>query len=334
MVCRNTRAGSTGIRLLFLSVLAVILGCFAGGRAWADGSIVISPDSATLNTITVTWTNGGSNYDGYNVRLNGVNQHSTSNLYYTFQGPGYEVVPGATYTVAVEGCSPIIVLGSGPSGCSHWATLKVTTPAPPPGNLSATAGASSVALTWTNPAAGLVPQPTQTVSKAPCSGNNNCSVSGVNDSFTDNAVAPSTSYKYSVCVNYASGQACSTVSTTTLPAPPQCQVTESYCPAGGGNQIYNVTCPSTVDFWLGQSIQHTGTSFSGTEVSNFISTTIKACDPGTTSCSFYTTQATETCPLYPTPKPVPPLKNCEACYSTGRKCEAAGGGFKCVGLAQ
>jgi hypothetical protein len=330
----NTPASSNGI-FLCLWALALILSCFAGDGAWADGSIVINPGQTTLNTITVSWTNGGSNYDGYNVRLNGANQHSTSNLYYTFQGPGYEVVPGATYTVAVEGCSPIIVLGSGPSGCSHWATLMVKTPEPPPGDLSATATASSVALTWSNPAAGLVSSPPpQTVSRSPALPNNNGNGAGINDGFTDNAVSPNTPYTYQVCLNYANGQACSSVNTKTLPAPPQCQVTESSCPVGGGNQIYNVTCPSAVDFSLGQSIHQTGTLFSGTEVSDFINTTIKACDPGTTSCSFYTTEATETCPLYPAPKPVPPLKNCQVCYSSNRKCEPVAGGFKCVGLAQ
>jgi hypothetical protein len=106
------------------------------------------------------------------------------------------------------------------------------------------------------------------------------------------------------------------------------------CPAGGGNQVYSVTCGAPHDFYVDQSFQKTATVFTGQEASAEQATGVKACFPGTQNCQSYTTTATMICPINPPQPPPKPITNCRVCEQTGRKCVPVTGGFKCVGNIQ
>ncbi len=279
----------------------------------------------------MTW-NSGTNYDYYNVNLGNGNQAEAKGEAFTFGAPAYDIYPGSTYTVAVEGCFSATHLGSGPAGCSGvWTKKAVFVPLLPPQNVQAKVNASDIQVTWTNPAAGLSQPLTQCISRSPGwpAGTNNCGT--FNDGIDDKATAAGTTYTYTPCLVYFTGTACASTTATTAPPPPQCKLTEGDCPAQGGTQSFTVTCAATVSFFLNGTFETTGTSFTGQEAGAHQYSGIAACVPNTTGCTEYQTSSTETCPIHPITPPTRPITNCRACTQTGRRCIAVPGGYQCQG---
>ncbi|MEH2466476.1 hypothetical protein [Nostoc sp.] len=113
---------------------------------------------------------------------------------------------------------------------------------------------------------------------------------------------------------------------------PLCNLSIPYCLAGSSQQEYKITCSTTVDFIMNGFVQETGTFFVGQELPAYQNTAISACVPNTSNCNEFNTAANHICPVFP--RTVPPLKNCESCDETGRRCISVPGGYKCVGLIQ
>ena len=112
--------------------------------------------------------------------------------------------------------------------------------------------------------------------------------------------------------------------------PVGCSLAVLSCPAAGGAQEYQVSCPGPEDFRVNGVFQSTGSSFVGSEAGAHQATAVSACLQGTTDCSVFTTTSTETCPITP-PVHTRPITNCRACTLSGRACKPVPGGFVCVG---
>jgi len=108
-----------------------------------------------------------------------------------------------------------------------------------------------------------------------------------------------------------------------------CSIQVLGCPAGGGSQLYSVTCGVPHDFSVNRVFQTTATAFTGQEAPEPVVTGVQACFPKTSDCQQFTTVATQVCPIGP--PPTKPLPNCNICRETDRPCVAVAGGFQCVG---
>ncbi|NYE27120.1 subtilase family serine protease [Rhodanobacter sp. K2T2] len=114
----------------------------------------------------------------------------------------------------------------------------------------------------------------------------------------------------------------------------KCSFAEKGCPAQGGYEGYQITCPMTVNFSVNGQLQQSGTSFSGQEQPN-ASSYVTACTPGTANCQgFSIPNGSGKCPIHVIPPPPPPLKTCQVCDQTHRQCVAVTGGYVCKGLIQ
>lgn len=114
----------------------------------------------------------------------------------------------------------------------------------------------------------------------------------------------------------------------------KCSFAEKGCPAAGGNEVYQITCPMTVNFSVNGTFKQAGTSFSGQEQPD-ASSYITACTPGTANCQgFSVPNGAGKCPIHVIPPPPPPLKNCQVCDETHRQCVPVTGGYVCKGLIQ
>lgn len=126
-----------------------------------------------------------------------------------------------------------------------------------------------------------------------------------------------------------------TVFPTTAQIPPlACNISQPYCVSGMSRQVYQITCPTTVNLITDASAviePRVGTFFQGIELL-YQNTNIVACVPNTSNCNVFNTSANpkQTCLVVPPP----PLKNCNSCDATGRSCVTVPGGYKCVGLIQ
>ena len=118
--------------------------------------------------------------------------------------------------------------------------------------------------------------------------------------------------------------------------PAGCSLTLLGCPAGGGDQQYQVSCPSTVNFLVDGQFQQTGTLFLGSEAGKFTTLGVSACIPNTSNCQLFTTTETQSCPIKGGGGGggVTPIKNCQVCADGGQQCVKIPGGFKCVGTAR
>jgi hypothetical protein len=125
-----------------------------------------------------------------------------------------------------------------------------------------------------------------------------------------------------------------TISNFTYFDPIACKLSIVGCPAEGGQQEYEVTCPSTVNFSVDGAFQKTGTFYVGSEAGAHQNTGVTACVPNTINCQSFTTSETQVCPIHPPTPPPPPLKNCLVCEQNNQQCVPVTGGYRCKGLPQ
>jgi hypothetical protein len=302
----------------------------------------ITRSQVTTNSIFIAWDGGGVNYDRYHVQLDDLPPQSEApggvTGSWTFGPPGQPLRSGTSYKVEVQGC-----LNWGwSSRCSEWATENITTASPPPPpppkiagpqNLHTTStGCCQIDVLWTDPPGWGRVSVTRTPDWVP-----NVSPTSWQSStdLRDQSIIPGMVYTYTVCLIYppAGGTACASIMGTTAPgAPPppaqpqNCQLSFT-CP----NPVYTppnytIQCPSPEEFYeqgpLGaMSFLDKNKQYSS--VSSDYDVSIRACIPGTNSCSQYAVgKSTQEWCAPPPPAPPPgggPPGGCGA-KGCGGKC--------------
>ncbi|MDR3442429.1 MAG: fibronectin type III domain-containing protein, partial [Legionella sp.] len=287
----GTKANCTGLTNGTSYTFAVYASNVLGNGPSANSNAVTPSMPATVPRVptgiaatagnteaTVNWTapsDGGSPITSYTVTptpadgactISGATAHCTG------------LTNGTSYTFAIYASN---ALGNGPSANSNAVTPSVpaTVPGAPTG-VTATAGNTEAAVSWTAPSNGGSPITSYTVTSTPLGGS--CAVSGGGTTAHCTDLTNSTSYTFAVYATNALGDGPSANSSPVTPTVNSYIVT----PSGDGNETITPNSAQTVIYGTTQAFSvtaHTGYT---------LSTTVGGdCPTGSWSGNTYTTGA-------------------------------------------